>query len=55
MLLLGPERGAQLINQLPETAAVWVSSDGQSKLASTGPQILFANRVQSLTKTKSQP
>ncbi len=39
MLLLGPERGKQLVKDLAGVAAVWVSSDGKSELASSGPQI----------------
>jgi thiamine biosynthesis lipoprotein len=55
LLLMGPEPGEQLLKQLPGTAAVWVSSDGRSKSVSSGPQILFANRVESLTETRAQP
>jgi len=39
MLLLGPERGKQLVKDLLGVAAVWVASDGKSELASSGPQI----------------
>jgi thiamine biosynthesis lipoprotein len=55
LLLMGPERGEQLVKQAPETAAIWVSSDGRSKSVSSGPQIVFSNRAQSLTQTRAQP
>ena len=55
LLLMGPERGEQLVKQVPETAAIWVSADGRSKSASSGPQIVFSNRAQSLTQTRAQP
>ena len=55
LLLMGPERGEHLIKQLPETAAIWISSDGRSKSVSGGPPILFPARVQSLTRAKAQP
>ncbi len=39
MLLLGPEKGKQLVKHLAGVAAVWVASDGKSELESNGPQI----------------
>ena len=39
LLLIGPEKGSQLIKTEAGIAAIWVSSDGQSKLASSGPRI----------------
>ena len=48
LLLVGPERGKKLVKQMPEAAAIWISSDGNSKSASGGPQILFHGRGESL-------
>lgn len=39
LFLMGPEDGAQLVRQLPDVAAIWVSPAGQAKMASTGPRI----------------
>jgi FAD:protein FMN transferase len=55
LLLIGPERGEHLVKQVPETAAIWISADGRSNSASSGPQILFSHRVQSLRQTRAQP
>ncbi|HEX3354047.1 MAG TPA: FAD:protein FMN transferase [Terriglobales bacterium] len=41
LLLLGPVRGAELVNSVGGVAAVWVSAGGQSKLASSGPRIVL--------------
>jgi thiamine biosynthesis lipoprotein ApbE len=54
LLLLGPERGERLVKQVPGTAAIWVSADGRSKSASTGPKILFPPGAQSL-RQRRQP
>lgn len=40
LFLMGPKAGAQLVRTLPETAAVWVSREGQFETASTGPKIV---------------
>ena len=39
MLLIGPEKGKQLVKNLAGVAAIWVTSEGKSELASNGPQI----------------
>jgi len=39
LLLIGPEKGGQLVKGLADVAALWIASDGQSKLASSGPRI----------------
>ena len=41
LLLLGPEKGKELVKGAEGVAAIWVSSDGQSKLASSGPHIVL--------------
>ena len=50
LLLVGPERGKKLVKKVPEAAAIWISADGQSKSASSGPKILFPRRVRRLTQ-----
>lgn len=42
LLLLGPERGKAIVRQIPDAAAVWVSSDGKTETVSTGPEIRLA-------------
>jgi thiamine biosynthesis lipoprotein len=40
LLLLGPAKGKELVKTLADVAAVWVSADGNSESASSGPRIL---------------
>jgi thiamine biosynthesis lipoprotein len=49
LLLMGPERGKELVRKLPKVAAIWISDLGKSEMISTGPQITtsssgYANR-----------
>lgn len=46
MLLVGPEKGKELVQSVAGVAAIWVSSDGKSELASSGPQILVKSGAQ---------
>jgi thiamine biosynthesis lipoprotein len=39
LLLMGPERGRSLVKKLPKVAALWISSQGESEVCSTGPRI----------------
>ncbi|HTZ32430.1 MAG TPA: FAD:protein FMN transferase [Methylomirabilota bacterium] len=39
LLLVGPEIGKTIVKELPEAAAIWVSSDGATETVSTGPKI----------------
>ena len=41
LLLVGPEKGKELVKNVAGVAAIWVSADGQSQLVSNGPQILL--------------
>jgi thiamine biosynthesis lipoprotein len=41
LLLAGPEKGKELVKTVAGVAAVWISPDGKSELASSGPQILI--------------
>jgi len=45
LLLLGPQRGKQLLQKLPHTAAIWVSPAGETHLVSNGPEIEITNAV----------
>jgi FAD:protein FMN transferase len=51
LLLVGPERGSQIVKATDEAAAIWIASDGQLKMASSGPQILLPGPVQGLAKS----
>ena len=51
LLLVGPERGSQIVKDTDEAAAIWIASDGQLKMASSGPQILLPGPVQGLAKS----
>jgi thiamine biosynthesis lipoprotein len=51
MLLVGPEKGKELVKNAAGVAAIWISSDGQKQLVSSGPQILLSGGTQRLTTT----
>jgi len=51
LLLLGPEKGQELVKIVPDMAAIWISADGRSEMASSGPQILLPNAHQGLTRS----
>ena len=44
LLLLGPAKGKPIVKEIAEAAAIWVSPDGQTEMASTGPEIRLAGR-----------
>jgi FAD:protein FMN transferase len=46
LLLVGPEKGKELVKNMVGVAAIWVSSDGQTQQASSGPQILLSGGAQ---------
>ena len=46
LLLVGPEKGKELVKTVAGVAAVWISADGKSELASSGPQILINGNAQ---------
>ncbi len=46
LLLMGPEKGRDLVKGVADTAAIWISADGQLKVASSGPQILLPDGMQ---------
>ncbi len=41
MLLVGSEKGTEIVKSLAETAVIWISSDGKSSVASSGPEFRF--------------
>ncbi|MGA9813080.1 MAG: FAD:protein FMN transferase [Terriglobales bacterium] len=45
LLLVGPEEGKELVKAVADVAAIWVSADGKSELASGGPQIQVNRRA----------
>ena len=51
LLLVGPERGSQIVKGTDEAAAIWIASDGQLKMASSGPQILLPGPMPGLAKS----
>jgi FAD:protein FMN transferase len=53
LLLIGPDKGGRLVKSVPDVAAIWISADGQSKLASSGPQVLLPGLDQRATRLKS--
>ena len=44
LLLVGPEKGEELVKSVPDVAAIWISADGRSGMASSGPQILLPHQ-----------
>ena len=51
LLLVGPEEGRQLVRHAADVAAIWVSADGQTLQASSGPKILVAGAGQGIAPT----
>jgi thiamine biosynthesis lipoprotein len=49
LLLVGPEKGKELVKNVAGVAAIWVSPEGQTHLVSSGPQILLRGGEQGLT------
>ena len=41
LFLLGPNAGTQVVQKLPDTAAIWISPKGETRLAASGPKILL--------------
>ncbi len=46
LLVVGPDKGKELVKAVAGVAAVWISADGKSELASSGPQILINGSAQ---------
>lgn len=52
LLLLGPEKGKAIVQQMVDAAAIWVSADGHAETCSTGPEIRLAGKPEN-TQAKS--
>lgn len=52
LLLMGPVQGINLVKELPEVAAVWISPQGNSEMASTGPRIALSQCDAQIVKEK---
>jgi len=50
LLLVGPEKGRAVVKSVDNTAAIWISSDGHSEVASSGPQILLPGATRGLAR-----
>ena len=46
LLLVGPEKGKELVKTMAGVAALWISADGTSESASSGPRILINGGAQ---------
>jgi thiamine biosynthesis lipoprotein len=54
LLLIGPDKGGRLVKSVADVAAIWISADGQSKLASSGPQVLLPGLARRATSLKPE-
>jgi len=52
MLLVGPKKGQELVKKVSAIAAIWISSNGQSQSASSGPQILIPGKVRKVNQLR---
>jgi thiamine biosynthesis lipoprotein len=41
LLLVGPEKGKGLVQGMKDTAAIWLSAEGHTEMATSGPRILL--------------
>jgi FAD:protein FMN transferase len=46
LLLAGPEKGKQMVKQIPDAAAIWVAANGETETVTTGPEIRLAGKLQ---------
>ena len=44
LLLAGPENGTAMVKKIAETAAIWVSAEGETEVVTTGPQIRLGSK-----------
>ena len=44
LLLVGPEKGKQIVKEIADAAAVWVSAEGDTETVTTGPEIRLAGK-----------
>jgi thiamine biosynthesis lipoprotein len=46
LLLVGPARGKAIVKSLVNAAAIWISAEGETEMATTGPQIRLGDKPQ---------
>ncbi|MGH9431222.1 MAG: FAD:protein FMN transferase [Terriglobia bacterium] len=51
LFLLGPKAGSPIVRAIPDTAALWVSPSGETRMISTGPEIA-THRLQRASRQK---
>ena len=44
LLLVGPEKGRQIVKGMTDAAAIWISADGDTETVTTGPEIRLAGK-----------
>jgi FAD:protein FMN transferase len=44
LLLVGPEKGRQIVKAMANAAAIWISVDGDTETVTTGPEIRLAGK-----------
>jgi FAD:protein FMN transferase len=44
LLLVGPEKGREIVKQMADAAAIWVSADGDTETVTTGPEIRLTGK-----------
>jgi FAD:protein FMN transferase len=45
LLLVGPEKGKAIVQEIADAAAIWVSADGEAQTVTTGPEIRLAGKA----------
>jgi thiamine biosynthesis lipoprotein len=55
LLLVGPGKGKTLVEAMKDTAAIWVSAEGQTEMATSGPRILLGSNSNSGTPSTAEP
>ena len=46
LLLLGPAKGKPIVKSISDAAAIWISAQGETEMATTGPQIRLGDKSQ---------
>jgi thiamine biosynthesis lipoprotein ApbE len=46
LLLVGPAKGKAIVKSLVDAAAIWISAEGETEMATTGPQIRLGDKAQ---------
>jgi thiamine biosynthesis lipoprotein len=45
LLLVGPEKGKPIVKEIAEAAAIWISAEGETETATTGPVIRLGGKT----------